>query len=65
MNQCKLNKNTLKYVKKRESHRANIFLSMVPTCKEAGFVLSLYALSINITMVRIYYYHGERIASPW
>ena len=65
MNQCNLNKNTLRYVKKRESHRANIFLSMVPTCKEAGFVLSLYALHINITTVRIYYYHGERIISPW
>ena len=65
MNQCKLNKNTLKYVRTKESHRANIFLSMVPTCKEAGFVLSLYALHINITMVIIYYYHGKRIISPW
>ena len=65
MNQCKLNKNTVKYVRKKESHRANIFLSMVPTCKEAGIVLSLYALHINITMVIIYYYHGKRIIYPW
>ena len=59
MNQCKLNKNTLKYVRKKESHRANIFLSMVSTCKEAGFVLSLYGSKVCLIMKRHKFHHDE------
>ena len=63
MNQCKLNKNTLRYVRKKESHRANIFLSMAPTCKEAGFVLSLYGSNVYFIVKRHWFHHDETLVS--